>query len=259
MRTGVFFSGAVALALALVGCTEAEPESEPATQAAQPTEQIDDETATSAPEQNDASEASTAVPVGTSPEESVATDPPEPTDEEDELDLTQGAIALEDADFGDAGTNEYGETIKELGQWAGVSSADRELIVAALRVTEIDVDAECTSSEVQPPQNDHYIAVAFEVQVAPEYEDQIEHGFKETVWLTPSSLWVFDEEGELETGNSGNGYTCLPLNERLMPEIEPGEAFEGYLVLDSSLESGDITLPLSTIAPGAEGGWVWSF
>lgn len=258
MRARVLVPGSAVLVLALAGCGGAEPQEEPVAQSAPPSETVDADASTTPAEPDD-----------TPSEEGATTGSPEPTTSEetavagdegdDDLDLTQGAIAVEDADFGDSGTNRYGQVIKEVGQWAGVSSADQELIVAALRVTDIEVDVECTSSEAEPSENSHYTAIDFEVQVAPEFADQVEHGFLETVWITPSSLWVYDEEGELETGNSGRAFTCLPLSDYLMPEIGPGETFRGYVVLDSDVEAGDLTLPLHQIVPGAEGAWAWTF
>lgn len=277
MRARGVVPAALVLWAALTGCggngTSATP-------TAQPGESADTDVATSSVDASaEDGVARTTAPPAPAPEASASTDSPagsapepttgeettaEPTPEEstppahEDLDLTQGAVPVADVDFGETTTNAHGDTVQEVGQWVGINSADQELLVAAFRVTDIEVDVECTDN-AEPPQNGHYIAVTLEVQVSPEFADQAVHGFSETVWFNPGTMLIFDGADELEMDSSGRGSTCLPLSEHLTPELAPGEQDQGVLVLDSAVESGDLVIPQILMFPDTLDTWAWSF
>lgn len=258
MRWQLWAAGSVTLGLSLTGCSGgAGPEQVTVTR-----------TVTHAPATTGATAStSSAEPRAATPtaEEPADTNSPEPTSTgadasgRDDLDLTDGGVSVDDVDFGESRPNNRGDLVKDVGQWAGMISYDQETVVALLRVTEIEMDVECTSQIKQPSENGHFLALTFEVQTAPELAKEAEQGLPASFWISPMDMKVFDEDGNRENDSFGNGSLCLDQGESLPTEIGPGEKVRGTIVLDTAFDKGTVTLPLRGADPASPGAWAWEF
>lgn len=155
-------------------------------------------------------------------------------------------------DFGESETNARGNLVKDVGQWAGMTLPNGDF-TTVFRVTDIEVDVACTSPYAQPAKNGHFVALTFEVHTMPELA---EDPFGQVI-ISSHGFSVFDEESKRENDSVGNAFGCLNESEVLPQTIGPGEEVKGKIVLDTSVESGSITL--NGLNMGVDGAWAWEF
>lgn len=155
-------------------------------------------------------------------------------------------------DFGEPETNARGNLVKDVGQWAGMTLPNGDF-TTVFRVTDIEVDVACTSPYAQPTKNGQFVALEFEVHTMPELaQDPVGQ-----VMIDSYGFSIFDEESKRENDSVGNAYGCLNEGEVLPQMIGPGEEVKGKIVLDTSVESGSITL--NGMNMGVDGAWAWEF
>lgn len=79
--------------------------------------------------------------------------------------------AMAESEFGASATSSRGNLVKEIGQLAGTSTLDSDVVTSRFAVTDIVVDPECTSGFADTPENGHYLGVHLNVETTPELAD----------------------------------------------------------------------------------------
>ncbi len=156
-----------------------------------------------------------------------------------------------DGEFGPQVTSARGNLIKDVGQLAGLSSADGETVVARFVVTDIVLDPACTSGYVSAPQNGHFLGIHLNVETTPEL---INESYP-AVSFTQYDWQAYDAEGKRLNDPNGNAYSCRDTAEELPMSIGPGQSVSGWITLDVAATNGIVVL-----APGGSPvGWEWSY
>lgn len=147
------------------------------------------------------------------------------------------------------GKSPRGNLLKNVGDWAGISSMDDEDVMAAdFRVTKITVDPKCSASWREKPKNDQYVKIDFEVETYPEL---IQSG---DFTLTSHDFTVFDAEGKRVNDPQGHGYSCLDESDQLPSLIGPAEKVQGSIVLDVPKSATAFVYTTFLVT----GGWEWT-
>ena len=159
-------------------------------------------------------------------------------------------------DNSDSGTDrsERGNIVKRVGQPAGVSDPDDpDDVLVNFTVKDIRMDAPCSGSFPDKPENGHFVTVdiAAETGSAATFKklDYIgDFTFSSGLWkfITPQGTTV----NSIATGPS---FTCLDEKEQLPVTLGPAEKATGKIVLDVPTTEG--TLIFSDLL--AEEGWEW--
>lgn len=174
--------------------------------------------------------------------------PAETTDEVSEP--TPTPTPTEDDIYGPTETNARGNSVKAIGQLAGLhSQADIPLV--QFTVTGITPNFTCTSEFASPPANGNFIAVDVDITTTPELANEVDAAFS----ISGYDFKVISSDGTTENDSQGNGYLCLERSEMLAGSFGPAEHATGKIVLDSAHTSGSLVL---TIGGGATG-WEWAF
>lgn len=162
----------------------------------------------------------------------------EPTGEEKE--------AADEIEFKSHGESSRGKIIKHVGDWAGISDASGETVVA-FRITEIESKPKCDSGYSTGPENDQLLLLQFEVITYPELKDQGDF------WVTAHDFTAFKEDGSRVNDAIGAGIHCLSAATALPEMIGPGEKVSGGIVLDLPTN----TKVISFSPAGDSLGWEW--
>lgn len=181
--------------------------------------------------------ADTGKTPGTAP---VATTPaPEPSE------------AVAESEFGASATSSRGNLVKEIGQLAGTSALDSDVVTSRFAVTDIVVDPECTSGFADTPENGYYLGVHLNVETTPELADD------DVPWIsfTQYDWQAYDADGKRLNDPVGNAWSCLDSGEMLPSQIGPGQSVSGWIVLDVAAPDGIVVLAMG----GSPTGWEWSY
>lgn len=252
-----------AVGLVLAGCSGAETadtapaapvaETVTVTQPAPAAETVTVEAAPSTAEPPQAAESvrepDAALPTGDTP----------PTGEEDGAPQAADDELIVDGEFnfGESTTNDRGNLVKDIGQWAGIANEGGDITVA-FRVTDIRTDYECEEPRADPSVNGQFVALDFEIQTQPALglaDDPYDSSF----FFNQASFIVFDEDNNRENDSMGSGYSCVPMDQSLSGAYGPNEKVSGLVVLDTAVRSGSIVLDGVDYGIDGGSGWAWEF
>lgn len=143
-----------------------------------------------------------------------------------------------------------GNLVKEIGELGGLTDEDGELLIG-FWVDEIQVDFECTRESPDTPVNGHYVGIKFQVETAPGLADEPDDEF----WLSHHDMSAWTSDGKRVNDPVGNAFWCADDADLLPSRIGPGEAAEGWIILDLPSDTEAVGLTLYTASGRA--GWEW--
>lgn len=184
------------------------------------------------------------------PAESKVAPVPAETVEGREVEATPTPTPTEDDVYGATVMNERGNSVKTLGQLAGLHS-QTDVPLVQWRITAITPNFACTEQYAQPSLNGNYVALDVEVTTTPELAGEASPSF----YLTEYDFSVISPDGTTENDSQGNAYSCIPEGEQLPDTFGPGEHAVGKVILDSAHTTGSIVQRYA----GMPGGWEWAF
>lgn len=159
--------------------------------------------------------------------------------------------AAEESAFGERVINDRGNLVKQVGQLAGLSSADDEDVIAAqFAVTDIVVDLDCTSDYAEDPENGHFVGIHLNVETTPELAQEDVSSLSFSAW----GWQAFDADGKRVNDPIGNALWCMADGDQLPADIGPGQSVSGWVALDVPTDHGSVVLTM-----GADSGWEWEY
>jgi hypothetical protein len=155
------------------------------------------------------------------------------------------------SEFGDQVKSTRGNLVKEIGQLAGTSALDSDVVTSRFAVTDIVVDPECTSGFADTPTNGHYLGIHLNVETTPELA---EDAFP---WISFTGYdWqAYDAAGKRLNDPVGNAWSCLDSTQQLPSQLGPGQSVSGWIVLDVAATNGAVVLTMG----GSPTGWEWAY
>jgi hypothetical protein len=153
-------------------------------------------------------------------------------------------------------TSQRGNLIKQIDEVAGMYDLAKgpESLWLEFKITEIEVDGECTAEFADPPENEAFILVSLSISTATDWPADM-RGL--TVDFSPGDWSIVGPDGLTESAiDTFASYLCIAESERLPDRgIGPGENVVGKLAFDSRNTSGVLIYrPWFT-----DGGWEWEF
>lgn len=237
----------------------------------------------------------TIITADPAPTESPAPQPaptdPDPTDEEDPTDEQSSAPSPDPADAAPTDTeptdaeptdaeppggpysegmssdsiriSPRGLVIKDVGEWAALGTSEGDTLFE-FRVTDIVTDFQCTGPNASEPENLHYVAFRIEIEgFAALDETPHGEGFVRVMGYRPgtydegSTIGILHADGERSEITNGLVFDCLADGEQVSELIAAEDRSEGWVVLDTEVESGYITFEPEGLDTRA--GWEYQF
>lgn len=147
---------------------------------------------------------------------------------------------------GPESTVRSGPLPKTVGEPFEVTSGDGA--IARFTVTELTVDAPCSSASAREPSNGHFVRLEIEGSTDADLSRSL--AFGEGAWSAVRAGGGAVDRGSWTTAAAA----CIPEAERLPTAVGADEVVSGAVVLDVTSEHGMITLE---VAPGLS--WAWSY
>lgn len=145
--------------------------------------------------------------------------------------------------------NSRGNLALEIGEAATIVGESGD-VMAEFTLTEIQQGIECTLDYADEPGNGEFVGLYFEVEIMEAAAAEQYFYFD----ISAYDMRILDADGRRENDSVGNSYLCLDVSEELPWDLGPGESAEGWVVLDTSVESGSIIY-----SPYYDYDFEWSF
>lgn len=154
-----------------------------------------------------------------------------------------------------SGLSERGNMVKRVGESAGITLEGHESTPAlTFVVNKIDVNAKCTTTYAQKPENGHFVTVDISAETGP--QDQFKNAFYGEDFMFNPHDWKFITPSGTTTNSVATtaAYTCLDEADRI-PNMGPAERARGKVVLDLPDKTGTLIYSPSP----SEESWEWKF
>ncbi|MBF6328715.1 hypothetical protein [Nocardia transvalensis] len=139
--------------------------------------------------------------------------------------------------------------VKHIGEESGIGKPGQAPVVR-WTITDLTVDAPCTSPFAKPPEKGHFVVATVEAETTPDFEiAALPGGF------LPRNNWAIVDANGI-TQPQADSISAQQCRDYDVPEsLVPGSKYSFHLVFDSRTQTGVLTfVPL-----GRSGGWEWSF
>jgi hypothetical protein len=162
-----------------------------------------------------------------------------------------------------SGEAERGNTAAVLGEPVRVVDGDGHEIVELI-VSAITPDWPCNAdaATVQDPVNGHFVGVAMTVAAQPGMTE-FQNPFGVFTLSTNGVFTIVGPDGVTETNEIAGGtpaYLCTTgHNELLTRPIEPGQTYDGLIILDSANAAGTLIWQPILSTDGPSPGWEWTY
>lgn len=154
----------------------------------------------------------------------------EPTEEPTEEPSSEEPTSAEPA----GGTSDRGHIMVSAGDTFEITGESGS-VVAEVTLTAIETDRSCNSDFDDPPENEQFLFLDFDVKTLTSLADE---EFFNDYSINPYDLIVLDNDGVRAKDSIGSSYFCLDINDYLPTALGPGESSSGTVVLDVPYESG---------------------
>ncbi|WP_146078086.1 hypothetical protein [Subtercola sp. Z020] len=154
-------------------------------------------------------------------------------------------------------TNTNGNLEKAIGEDGAVVFAGGEENAFTFKVTNIEVNPDCTGdgSFKVPSKNGEFVALTFEITTSADYLKVMSGG-------EPLRLFWQDWKGYSATGtvveNGPNGLTCFARDESMPLDIPAGTTSTGKFVLDLDPSAASVGWSPSYVRGQDKSGWEWA-
>ena len=143
-----------------------------------------------------------------------------------------------------------GNVVKQPGEIAGFGPT-QDNIVVTFAIDKITVDAKCTSSYAQKPENGHFVKLDVRAETKPTMPT--DRGYS----INPFEFSTVGPDGITEQSlTTGSSFTCLDQSEQFPSTISPGSKYRGSLILDTKNTSGVLVYRPNFMLGG---GWEWNY
>jgi hypothetical protein len=156
--------------------------------------------------------------------------------------------------------SQRGNLIKKIGETAFNYDPDRgpEARWLEFKVTEIEVDGECTEEFAEPPENGHMLFVTIAASTSSEWPAFVTEAGLTAVDFSSTDFTIIGADGVTEHDlATAATYGCLPEGEQLPAQIGPGENVVGKVILDTANTTG--ILVYKPWYAGGSSGWEWQY
>ena len=149
-------------------------------------------------------------------------------------------IATETSANSEDGLNDRGNIEASVGDEIVVSGMIDDAEVYKFKVSNIDLNVQCTEEYSQPSENGQFIKI--DVEVNSGSKEAFEENYYNEVYIHGSSFKYISAEGTTFNGNLGSvpSYMCIPQSEVLPQEIGPAQKASGSIILDVPATNGVI-------------------
>ena len=146
--------------------------------------------------------------------------------------------------------SERGNVKKQPGEVAGFGPT-QDNIVVTFAIDKITVDAKCTSSYPQKPENGHFVKLDVRAETKPTMPT--DRGYS----INPFEFTTVGADGITEQSlTTGAAFTCLDQSEQFPATLNPGSKYRGALILDTKNPSGVLVYRPNFMLGG---GWEWEY
>lgn len=178
------------------------------------------------------------------------------THDNDDGGLGVAAAAPDDTSAGTPELSEHGHVRKDLGERAGLTSADDGAVFFEITVDDATVTTTCPGRGVDVrPANGHFLVLDVTATLSSDATAGGDAGQDVYMPLVAETFSIVTPEGGLqETTVTDASWACFEDDELLPPFLEPGQTASGKIVLDAANDSGVVVY-----APDGLAGWEWEF
>lgn len=160
-----------------------------------------------------------------------------------------------DDDATESPVSQRGNLIKEVGETAGLLDREGGEPWMEFRITDIEVDGECTGPYPDPPENGHFVIVSLAISTGSQWPEDWDDF---TIDISASDWSVIGPDGLTQSNlDTFASYSCLAERDELPYSIGRGENVVGKIVLDTSADTG--ILVYKPWYGGGVTGWEWEY
>lgn len=171
---------------------------------------------------------------------------PHPSPSDDVVGIGMQSLSGGPETPGPESTVRNGPLEKTVGEPFEVTSTDGA--IARFIVTELTVDAPCSSASAREPSNGHFVRIEIEGSTGADLSRSL--AFGEGAWSVVGAGGGAVDRGSWTTAAAA----CIPEAERLPTAVTADEVVAGAVVLDVTTEHGTVILE---VARGLS--WTWSY
>lgn len=161
-------------------------------------------------------------------------------------------IATETSANSEDGLNDRGNIEASVGDEIVVSGMMDDAEVYKFKISNIDLDVQCTEPYAQASENGKFIKVDVEVNTGS--KETFDKNYYSSAYISASSFTYISAEGTTFNGNLGSGrtYGCIPQNQELPSGIGPAQKASGSIILDVPATDGVLIFDDSLSGNGVE-------